>query len=137
MKYIAQNTSIKVPEVYDWDCSTNNVIKTPYILMERLPGQPLHWVWDELTIENKRSILSQIVKILFEIWTKCQFKEIGCLYTNKDSLDPMQEKVSSIGPIVNPIFYSNGRDIIPSFTGPFKSSREWFDTLIQKEKRFF
>jgi hypothetical protein len=42
-----------------------------------------------------------------------------------------------IGPIVSPLFYSEGRDIIPSFTGPFKSSRELFDTLIQKEKSFF
>jgi hypothetical protein len=38
---------------------------------------------------------------------------------------------------VSPLFYSEGSDIIPSFTGPFKSSGEWFDTLIQKEKRFF
>jgi hypothetical protein len=49
-------------------------------------------VWDKLTIENKKSILGQIVNILFEIWTKCQFKEIGCLYI--DSLDPIQEGAS-------------------------------------------
>lgn len=92
MKYISQNTKIKVPEVYDWDCSTHNVIKSPYVLMERLPGQHLYGVWDKLTIENKKSILGQIVNILFEIWTICQFKEIGCLYI--DSLYPTQEGVS-------------------------------------------
>ncbi|RIA89790.1 hypothetical protein C1645_667768, partial [Glomus cerebriforme] len=53
MKYIAQNTRIKVPEVYGWDCSTNNIIKSPYILMGRLPRQHLYQVWDELTVENK------------------------------------------------------------------------------------
>lgn len=42
-----------------------------------------------------------------------------------------------IGPIVSPTFYSKGRDVIPSFTGPFKSLRELFDTLIQKEKSYF
>jgi hypothetical protein len=42
-----------------------------------------------------------------------------------------------IGPIVSPTLYSKGRDVIPSFTGPFKSLRELFDTLIQKEKSFF
>jgi hypothetical protein len=41
------------------------------------------------------------------------------------------------GPIVSPLCYIEGRNIIPSFTGPFKSSREWFDALIQKEKSFF
>src|SRR5438045_9694243 len=49
MKYIAQNTKIKVPEVYDWDCSTHNVIKSPYVLMERLPGQHLYGVWTKST----------------------------------------------------------------------------------------
>ena len=42
MKYVAQNTSIKVPEVYDWDCTVHNPIKIPYILMERIPGQHLY-----------------------------------------------------------------------------------------------
>src|ERR1043166_9180163 len=92
MKYIAQNTRIKVPEVYDWDCSTHNIIKTPYVLMERLPCKHLYWVWDELTVENKKSVLGQIIKILFEIWMKCRFKEIGCLYMKNDSLDPIQER---------------------------------------------
>jgi len=80
MKYVAQNTSIKVPEVYDWDCTVHNPIKIPYILMERLPGQHLYRVWDELTVEKKKCVLSQIVDILLELWTKCQFEEIGCLY---------------------------------------------------------
>ncbi|PKY20996.1 hypothetical protein RhiirB3_302308, partial [Rhizophagus irregularis] len=61
MKYIAQNTSIKVPEVYDWDGTVHNPIKIPYILMERLPGQHLYRVWDELTVEKKKCVLSQIV----------------------------------------------------------------------------
>src|ERR1043165_6775272 len=30
-----------------------------------------------------------------------------------------------------------GRNTIPSFTGPFKSLQELFNTLIQKEKKFF
>ncbi|CAG8641335.1 uncharacterized protein OCT59_013266 [Rhizophagus irregularis] len=150
MKYIAQNTKIKVPEVYDWDCTTHNIIKSPYIFMERLSGQHLYRIWDDLSIENKKCVLNQIINILFEIWTKCQFNEIGCLYINNDQSEPIREKSSyllsrvltpymsfQVGPIVSPLCYIEGRDIIPSFTGPFKSSREWFDALIQKEKSFF
>jgi aminoglycoside phosphotransferase (APT) family kinase protein len=85
MKYVAQNTSIKVPEVYDWDFTVHNPIKTPYILMERLPGQHLYRVWDELTVEEKKCVLSQIIDTLLELWTKCQFEEIGCLYMNSVS----------------------------------------------------
>jgi aminoglycoside phosphotransferase len=94
MRYVAQNTKIKVPEVYDWDCSTQNIIKTPYILMERLPGQPLFRILDELTIKNKMSVLSQIIDILFELWTKCQFEMIGSLYMENDSLKLAENKAS-------------------------------------------
>ena len=42
-----------------------------------------------------------------------------------------------IGPIVNLVFYTEGRNAIPSFTGPFRSLQELFNALIQKEKKFF
>ncbi|CAB4423171.1 unnamed protein product [Rhizophagus irregularis] len=42
MKYVAQNTRIRVPEVYAWDSKAQNDIKVPYILMERLPGKHLY-----------------------------------------------------------------------------------------------
>ncbi|CAB4475248.1 unnamed protein product [Rhizophagus irregularis] len=87
MKYIAQNTSIKVPEVYDWD------------------GTP-----------NCRHVA---------------LEEIGCLY-----MDSMTSTFR-IGPIVDPVFYVEGRNAIPSSTGPFRSMQELFDALIQKEKNFF
>ncbi|CAG8746324.1 17308_t:CDS:2, partial [Rhizophagus irregularis] len=131
MKYIAQNTNIKVPKVYDWDCTVNNPIKTPYILMERLPGQHLYRVWDKLTFEEKKCILSQMVDILLELWTKCQFEEIGCLYM--DSVT----STFQIGPIIDLMFYIEGRNSIPSFTGPFRRLQELVYALIQKEKFFF
>ncbi|RIA92262.1 hypothetical protein C1645_820948 [Glomus cerebriforme] len=94
MKYIAKNTKIKVPEMYDWDCSTNNIIKSPYILMKRLPGQHLYRLWDDLSHENKKSVLKQIANILFELWTDCKFKEIGCLYMDGVLSESIQEKAS-------------------------------------------
>src|SRR5215469_1500047 len=47
MRCVAQNTNVKVPKVYDWDCSAQNPIKFPYILMEYLPGQDLYRVWNK------------------------------------------------------------------------------------------
>ncbi|GBB89419.1 hypothetical protein RclHR1_01610010 [Rhizophagus clarus] len=137
MKYVAHNTNIKVPEVYDWDCTVHNPIKIPYILMERLTGKHLYQVWDELTVEEKKCILSQIVDTLLELWTKCQFEEIGCLYMDCVSTATTFTCNIMQGPIVKPVFYIDGRNTIPSFTGPFRSLQELFDALIQKEKKFF
>ncbi|CAG8652437.1 577_t:CDS:2, partial [Acaulospora colombiana] len=133
MKYVAQNTRIRVPEVYAWDSKAQNDIKIPYILMERLPGKHLYKIWDKLNIEQKRNVLSQIVDVLSELW-KCKFKKIGCIY-KKSSNPPFK-----IGSIVSPLFYTEERNEIPnasSYTGPFGSTREWLYTLIRKEKQFF
>jgi aminoglycoside phosphotransferase len=153
MKYVAQNTNIRVPEVYDWDSETQNDIKVPYILMEYLPGTHLYRVWDKLNIEQKRSVLSQIVDVLSELW-KCKFEKIGCIYKNSSNsarsgmtstnilfcktFQPFEK--FRVGPIVSPLFYIEGRNDIPdvlNYTGPFGSNREWFCTLIRKEKQFF
>ncbi|GES82149.1 kinase-like domain-containing protein [Rhizophagus clarus] len=141
MKYVAQNTNIRVPAVYDWNGTAQNPIKTPYIFMERLPGQHLYRIWYELTVEQKKCVLSQIVETLFELWTKCRFEEIGCLYmdeqSSSDSFISSATSTFRIGPVVNPLFYFEGRDSIPSFTGPFKSLQEFYDAFIHKEKEFF
>ncbi|RIA89766.1 hypothetical protein C1645_771606 [Glomus cerebriforme] len=129
MKYVTQNTNIKVPTVYDWNGTAQNPIKTPYIFMEWLPGQHLYQVWYELTVEQKKCILSQIVKILFELWIKCQFKEIGCLYMDEQSSrDSFSATLTfRIGPIVNPLFYFGGRDFILNFnfTGLLKTCKSF------------
>ena len=36
-----------------------------------------------------------------------------------------------IGSIADPVFYTRGRDDIPSFTVPFRNLREWFDIWIR------
>ncbi|CAG8645046.1 15173_t:CDS:2 [Rhizophagus irregularis] len=68
--------------------------------------------------------------------TKCQFKEIGCLYMDEQT-SSSATSTFQIGPVVNYLFHSKGRDSIPSSTGPFKSLKELYGTLIQKEKEFF
>ncbi|PKC59154.1 hypothetical protein RhiirA1_427168 [Rhizophagus irregularis] len=109
MKYVTQNTNIKVPAVYDWNGTAQNPIKTPYIFMERLPGQHLY--------------------IKFGM-------KIGCLYMDEQT-SSSATSTFQIGPVVNYLFHSKGRDSIPSSTGPFKSLKELYGTLIQKEKEFF
>jgi hypothetical protein len=49
-------------------------------------------------------------------------------------------KAFEIGPIISPLLYIDGRNDIPdvpSYAGPFGSKREWFCTLIRKEKQYF
>ncbi|GBB84549.1 hypothetical protein RclHR1_11100007 [Rhizophagus clarus] len=109
MKYIAQNTKIKVPEVYDWDSITQS-----YKISIHLDGM---LTWTAFISVLNPNLYKKKLHIGFRILT---------LFTSFE-----------IGPIVNPLYYTEGRDVIHSFTGPFKSSREWLDALIQKEKGYF
>ncbi|CAB4483456.1 unnamed protein product [Rhizophagus irregularis] len=59
------------------------------------------------------------------------------LYRIINSCEKSEMSTFRIGPVVSSLFYSKGRDSIPSFTGPFKSLQEFYGTLIQKEKEFF
>ena len=36
MAYVRQNTSVPVPEVFSYDCTTDNAVGAPYMLMERI-----------------------------------------------------------------------------------------------------
>ena len=50
MQLIKSETTIPVPEVYAFDSSSCNELKTPFIMMERIDGQPLYrgWFDDEM-----------------------------------------------------------------------------------------
>jgi tRNA A-37 threonylcarbamoyl transferase component Bud32 len=57
LRYVAQNTSIPVPEVYDfWEVEHGNTV----ILMEYIDGVQLDSVWYTLRAEQKDDILSQL-----------------------------------------------------------------------------
>lgn len=45
MQMLRRKTSIPVPTVYAFDTSSDNALLTPFILMEKLDGKPLCYLW--------------------------------------------------------------------------------------------
>ena len=63
MQLIATETTIPVPVVYAFDTSSNNELNVPFILMERIEGQPLYLRWFDDEIP-KASLEHFRIKIL-------------------------------------------------------------------------
>jgi hypothetical protein len=53
------------------------------MLMERLPGQHLYRLWDKLTLNQKKVVLSDIARVLLQL-SQLKFDKIGCLCSDNE-----------------------------------------------------
>ncbi|KAK4041458.1 hypothetical protein C8A01DRAFT_45417 [Parachaetomium inaequale] len=90
-RYLKRFTEIPVPEIYYYDLDPDNDIGAPFVLMERMPGRHLHKIWDTLSLETKKSALSQIASVIVQL-ASLKFDQIG-------SLDE-----HGVGPLISPCF---------------------------------
>lgn len=58
-KFIRSSTSIPIPEVYGIQQSVDHPEKGE-LIMEFIPGDPLHVAWPKLTKEQQASVISQL-----------------------------------------------------------------------------
>ncbi|KAI1464522.1 kinase-like protein [Daldinia caldariorum] len=94
MRFIAQNTSIPVPQVYDFDTDDDNVIGTPYICMSFVPGTPVSQVWirdfDVVLREQLRlRILKSLAGLMAQL-SQFTFDKIGAF----SGADPSSASIS-------------------------------------------
>lgn len=93
MQYVAQHTSIPVPEIYYVNHNHNHVVGAAFVLMEHLPGTSLWELWDELSISHKKAALSQVAGVAVQL-ASLKFDRIGSLTTSGD-IGPLFQHGSS------------------------------------------
>ncbi|KAK3296478.1 kinase-like domain-containing protein [Chaetomium fimeti] len=113
-RYLKRFTEIPVPEIYYHDLDVDNDVGAPFVLMEKIPGRRLHSLWDDLSLENKKSALSQIASVLAQL-AALQFDQIG-------SLDDSEH---GIGPVISPC--------LEQPKGPFQSTGEYLRSFVSTE----
>ncbi|KAF7504664.1 hypothetical protein GJ744_002018 [Endocarpon pusillum] len=114
MKYIKSRTRIPVPEVYAYDLDKNNVLGTPYILMECIDGLPYPYPFTErkvMTDKDIQKVHDELLKITTQL-AGLGFDKIGMLQFDKTKPDGVV-----IGPII---------DFKYRVYGPFTTSREYY-----------
>jgi hypothetical protein len=89
IEYVRKHTSIPVPQIYFVNHNENHVVGAPFVLMERLEGQPLCKIWTGLTLEHKKSVIGQLAHVLGQL-AELKFDSIGSLKAD-----------GTLGPLLN------------------------------------
>lgn len=67
MRFIRQKTALPVAEIVSFDPTNNNPLDSGYVIQSRLPGVPLHTVWDVLTHGQRCNIAKDVGKIMLAL----------------------------------------------------------------------
>jgi Phosphotransferase enzyme family len=142
MSFLRQNTSMPIPEIHDFDDTTENSVGMPYILMEWVQGVPVYKKWFNSTGSTPLSdlrlrILDSVAEVMSQL-SQFQFDKIGSLTFDSDNLVP-----ATIGEFDVPdeaADFENlesGTESVLRFNtiGPFDSSRDYFKALLNTQKK--
>jgi hypothetical protein len=96
MQYVKKYTALAVPEIYFTNFNSEHAVGAAFALMERLPGEPLHTIWDDLGLAHKKVVLEQIADVVAQL-AGLEFELIGILKTD-GRICPLLDNTSN-GPI--------------------------------------
>ncbi|KFY07719.1 hypothetical protein V492_06875 [Pseudogymnoascus sp. VKM F-4246] len=137
MKYIKENSSIPVPDIFDYSSSKLNAIEMPYILMSKALGTQLQdFRWDPHPLEKgifpQRQHLSQIQKekVMRQLGgiasqlLNLRFNKLGSLFEEAGEY--------RVGKCLSPSFIFHDRETLGDDIerGPFEDDDEYYQALI-------
>ncbi|KAH6898127.1 kinase-like domain-containing protein [Thelonectria olida] len=112
IRYIKQNTTIPVPEIYSEHLDPDHEVGAALVLMERLPGKHLYRTWYDMSLERKKHVLSQVASVIIQL-SSLKFDKIGSLHEG------------GLGPAVKPSSHSP--------QGPFDSTHDYLQSFISPD----
>ncbi|GFN20339.1 phosphotransferase family protein [Aspergillus tubingensis] len=151
MDFLRTILHIPVPKVLAWSSAvgSTNSVGAEYIIMEHAPGSNLADAWTDMDLEHKVQTMEDIVSIQQKLLS-LRFSVYGCLFYKTDAPPGSQparvvgdncppevrQKISekfSIGPVVDPAFWSNGRESMDIDRGPWTSALDYIQALANRE----
>ncbi|EAW07044.1 uncharacterized protein ACLA_087500 [Aspergillus clavatus NRRL 1] len=143
MDYVRNVIDISVPRVLGWSCRPSNPVGCEYVIMEKARGSALGDAWYSLPSASKHKFIKQVVDIEAKL-ASVSFPEHGCIYYARDlpitchpnptPLHGDELRKFRIGPVVNPIFWSDGRAEMELSRGPWHGLSEYATSIGDNEK---
>ncbi|KIM73699.1 hypothetical protein PILCRDRAFT_828925 [Piloderma croceum F 1598] len=138
MKYLAGH-NFPVPKIYAWD-SGLNATGAEYMVMEKVPGHSADSLWDNLSLSDKKKIVTQVAQHLLAAF-QLQFDQAGSLYLSHAA---HTSNPYYVGPIVTSTFFQvedgllvysdwHVADGIQKFRGPFSNTADWLSHSLRAE----
>ncbi|KAK4139424.1 kinase-like domain-containing protein [Dichotomopilus funicola] len=151
MEYIRCHTTMPVPQVIAFSSSDDNELGYEWILMERMPGEPLRTLWSSMPDEARVKVFAELAAHVKQL-VSLRFSKFGNLYfsdvakhvlpsdTSIPSKLPIDDKAVDkdighdgrfvLGRLVSQEFFFDKRVYYPGSRGPFETTREWVDMRV-------
>ncbi|RSM15062.1 hypothetical protein CDV31_005142 [Fusarium ambrosium] len=126
LSWLERHKHIPSPRVIAFDATSKNDIGYEWILMDFMPGTPIHFRWRGMSMEAKTAFTEKMAEYQAQIFNASKFRAIGTL---KDiSLDARDEL--EIGQLVHLMLCVGSRYDFDIPRGPFRSSYDWLETFL-------
>ncbi|KAI1206261.1 kinase-like protein [Annulohypoxylon truncatum] len=130
MRFVAKNTSIPVPQVYDFDTTDNNEIQAPYMCISFVSGMPVSQVWfkepEDMSREELRlNILRNLAQVMAK-FSSFSFDKIGSIQSDESTLQ-------SLAPCYDWHLNEDGTLQVVS-SGPFDSVSDYLAHHFKEDK---
>ncbi|TFK88261.1 hypothetical protein K466DRAFT_662430 [Polyporus arcularius HHB13444] len=133
-QYISAHTTIPIPRVHAYDCSSDNVLRRPYVVTDFVQGTRLVDVWNDASWwtgeRSKERLLASVAKHMVAL-AELEFDKIGCL--DRSEADGSHHVVPF------PCAFDEEEESgIPNTLnfGPFESAHAYYLALIRERGRY-
>ncbi|KAK3994330.1 phosphotransferase enzyme family-domain-containing protein [Cladorrhinum sp. PSN332] len=126
LRWVRENTSIPVPQVFGFDDSNGNEIGFEWILMELMEGASAHGRWRTMTMEQKVTFTKRLATFQAEL---SGFGKAEPIFRGIGTLDLDGEKVAP-GIFVSHEFFMGDHVNYEVEPGPFRSSHDWLSVEL-------
>lgn len=127
MAYAHYLLKIACPSVFAWNDSHENSVGVPYIIMEKIQGEPLDTLWDKMDLSKRLIAQYSVAKLHSRMFHEQHFRAFGNLLFNEEQPDrPFDDPLCyTIGPLVkNKHIDEDGKPYIEWGVPPSDSIRD-------------
>ncbi|KAG1751905.1 hypothetical protein EDB19DRAFT_1674474 [Suillus lakei] len=126
-KMIAAFTGVPVPRIYAWNSDASNPVGAEYMIMDKVKGTPASQKWGDLSMEVKKTVVSQVAHYFLEICS-LRFENVGSLYLSPLASIPLDGIVRVPDTPIS-------KNVDPN-RGPFSTVSEYLSSNLRAELEF-
>lgn len=136
LRWVRENTTIPVAQIFGFDDSNDNEIGFEWILMEFMHGTSARKRWRTMSMEQKVALAEQFANFQYQLsrlGTDTTFKGIGSLQSGDSNLKPDGNEPSedvAPGRLVSHEFFMGDHVSYDIPRGPFCSTQEWLSGIL-------
>ncbi|PGG97478.1 hypothetical protein AJ80_09697 [Polytolypa hystricis UAMH7299] len=144
---LVRSHDIPVPKILDYSINSENDVGSEYIIMEKVPGNPIGDSWFTLSEEQRLKVLREIVRLESKL-SSIELPASGSLYYSHDLppemnraiiRPPLNSEVANrgeicVGPFVSTNWWSGSRALLRNINrGPHFDASECLTAVAKKE----